>query len=434
MMEKKIFTQIRNEWRSNFFLALELLVVFVVLWYIVDWCCTTARVYFAPMGFDTEHCYNLTVNRLTPNSALYDPNLTIEDDMDALLEIAERLRHRPGVEAVAISQNCIPYGDGSNGIEVFVDTVSVHIMRRLAQSDYLRLFRIQGVAVQDADGRTVHTTSSDSLAAVLKPGTMILSRNAVAKYESLGMPDATALLGRQLPLWNPDSDNRLRVTGIAEPTRWNHFETADQWGGPFIATDFPREVMMEFENTAYLQLSLRVSPEADHGFMDALMADADRLYRVGNTYLLDIQPFSQLRYVNELENVNEVKTQLCILGFLLLNIFLGVIGTFWFRTQHRRKEVALRMAMGSTRRGIFLRLIAEGLLLLTLAAVPAAIIAMNIGVAELVDVTQLPFDASRFFLALVLSWLLMAVMIVVGVWYPARRAMKIQPAEALHDE
>ena len=164
------------------------------------------------------------------------------------------------------------------------------------------------------------------------------------------------------------------------------------------------------------------------------MADADRLYRVGNTYLLDIQPFSQLRYVNELENVNEVKTQLCILGFLLLNIFLGVIGTFWFRTQHRRKEVALRMAMGSTRRGIFVRLIAEGLLLLTLAAVPAAIIALNIGVAELVDVTQLPFDASRFFLALVLSWLLMAVMIVVGVWYPARRAMKIQPAEALHDE
>lgn len=188
MMEKKIFTQIRNEWRSNFFLALELLVVFVVLWYIVDWCCTTARVYFAPMGFDTEHCYNLTVNRLTPNSALYDPNLTIEDDMDALLEIAERLRHRPGVEAVAISQNCIPYGDGSNGIEVFVDTVSVHTMHRLAQSDYLRLFRIQGVAVQDADGRTVRTTSSDSLAAVLKPGTMILSRNAVAKYESLGMP------------------------------------------------------------------------------------------------------------------------------------------------------------------------------------------------------------------------------------------------------
>lgn len=99
-MMKKLFTQLRNEWRGNFFLALELLVVFVVLWYIVDWCCVTARVYFAPMGFDTRHCYCLMVNRLTPNSALYTPGRTVGDDMDDLLEIAERLRHRPGVEAV----------------------------------------------------------------------------------------------------------------------------------------------------------------------------------------------------------------------------------------------------------------------------------------------------------------------------------------------
>lgn len=433
-MMKKLFTQIRNEWRSNFFLALELLVVFVVLWYIVDWCCTTARVYFAPMGFDTEHCYNLTMNRLTPNSALYEEGHTAEDDMDALLEIAERLRHRPGVEAVAISQNSVPYNNGSNGIETFVDTVSVYAMLRLVQPDFMRLFRIRGVAVQDAGGKTVQTASPDSLAAVLGPGTMILSRNVTAKYEELNMSDATPLLGRQLPLWEQDSDSRLRVAGIAEPMRWNHFTTADQWGGPFLATDFPREAMVQYENPAYLQLSLRVTPEADHGFVDELMADADRLYRVGNVYILDVQPFTQLRYISELEDVNEVRTQLCILGFLLLNIFLGVIGTFWFRTQHRRQEVALRMAMGSTRRGIFLRLITEGLLLLTLAAVPATVIALNIGVAELVDVSRLPFDTLRFVLALVLSWLLMVLMIVVGVWYPARRAMKVQPAEALHDE
>ena len=433
-MMKKLFTQIRNEWRSNFFLALELLVVFVVLWYIVDWCCVTARVYFAPMGFDTRHCYCLMVNRLTPNSALYEADHTAADDMDALLEIAERLRHRPGVEAVAISQNSIPYGDGSNGFTVCVDTVPVHAMRRWAQPDFLRLFRIQGVAVQGADGRTVWTKSPDSLAAVLTPETMILSRNVTAKYKELRMPDAISLLGRQLPLWKPDNDYRMRVAGIAEPMRWSHFEPSDWWGGPFIATDLPREVMVEFENPAYLQLSVRVTPDADHGFVEALMADADRLYRVGNVFILDVLSFDQLQYIEELENVNEVRTQLCILGFLLLNIFLGVVGTFWFRTQHRRQEVALRMAMGSTRRGVFVRLVVEGLLLLTLAALPAALVALNLGMAELVDVEKLPFDVPRFLLTLLLSWLLMALMIVVGVWYPARRAMQIQPAEALHDE
>ena len=29
---------------------------------------------------------------------------------------------------------------------------------------------------------------------------------------------------------------------------------------------------------------------------------------------------------------------------------------------------------------------------------------------------------------------LMALMIVVGIWYPAYKAMQLQPAEALHDE
>ena len=37
-------------------------------------------------------------------------------------------------------------------------------------------------------------------------------------------------------------------------------------------------------------------------------------------------------------------------------------------------------------------------------------------------------------MTVLVSWLLMALMIVLGIWYPARRAMLVQPAEALHDE
>ena len=82
---KNLLTQIKNEWRSNLFLLVELLLVFAVLWYIVDWVTVTARVYRAPMGFDTEHCYNLSFSTLTSKSALYNPELTVEDNIDALL-------------------------------------------------------------------------------------------------------------------------------------------------------------------------------------------------------------------------------------------------------------------------------------------------------------------------------------------------------------
>lgn len=36
-MFKKLFTQIKNEWRSNLWLALEMLIVSVVLWFVVDY-------------------------------------------------------------------------------------------------------------------------------------------------------------------------------------------------------------------------------------------------------------------------------------------------------------------------------------------------------------------------------------------------------------
>ena len=216
--------------------------------------------------------------------------------------------------------------------------------------------------------------------------------------------------------------------------RWSHFQTSAQWGGAFAALPLDVKRLRSFGDPRYVTVSLRVSEDADKGFAEKLMDDADRLYQVGNLYLLDITPFDHLREICELEDMNEWKTQLCVLGFLLLNIFLGVIGTFWFRTQQRRKEIALRLAMGSPRRGIFSYLMYEGILLLTLAVIPATVIAFNIGYAELVDVGRMPFDTGRFLSALVVTWMLMALMIVAGIWYPAYGAMRVHPAKALHDE
>ena len=435
-----LLRQIRNEWRANLWLGVELLVVFAVLWYLVDWGYVTLRTWLQPMGFDTEHCYNLSFNRLTPQADSYRADDDMEADMKNLLEIVERLRHRPGVEYVAVSQNSIPYNDGSNGFTLGVDSTNVTVMQRWVQPDFFPLFRLQGVAVQTADGRTVQTTRPDSLATAMhrRDNHVILSRNFVSssRTPALDYPDALPLLGRDYPYGGTAGTYHYHVAGICEPMRWSHFSTTEQWGGPLAAVELRDADVCNLGNPLYVQVSLRLSPKADTGaqFVEGLMADADRLYSLGNVFLLDVQPFTALQETMEMDDMNEARTQLCVVGFLLLNIFLGVIGTFWFRTQHRRLEIALRMSFGSTRRGVFRRLIAEGLLLLTLAAVPAVVIAFNVGMAELVDVERMSFGGGRFVVAVLVSWLLMALMIVLGIWHPARRAMRVQPAEALHDE
>lgn len=437
MNMKSLLSQIRNEWRANLFLLVELLLVFAVLWYVVDWVAVTARVYRAPMGFDTEHCYNLSFNLLTPQSALYNSELTAEDDIDAFLEIADRLRHRPGVESVTVSQNCFPYNEGSNSMRIYVqDTVGVTAWQIWSDPEYYRVFRysaVDGIGAEKENGRNEDVYTS--LVAGITDRSIVISSNVTDRYPELAMEDARPLLGHEVPLLYPDAERRFRIAAVGRPVRSNHFTTANQWGGAYIGVILNRDALVnELGSPRYVQISLRLHPEADHDFPEALMQDADHLYRVGNVYLLDVQSFDHLRRVNELEDVNEVRTNICILAFLLLNIFLGVIGTFWFRTQQRRREVALRMAMGSSRRSIFIRLMSEGILLLTVAAIPAAVIAANVGIAELVDVSKMPFTTGRFLLAALLAWLLMALMIIAGIWYPARKAMKLQPAEALHDE
>lgn len=435
-----LLKQIRNEWRSNLWLGVELLVVFCVLWYLTDFGYVVLRTWLQPMGFDTEHCYELTFNRLTPQADGYRAEDDAQADMENLLTIVERLRHREGVEYAAVSQNSIPYNDGSNGFTLGVDSTNVTVMQRWVQPDFFPLFRLQGVAVQTADGRTVRTTSPDSLAEAMhrSDNHVILSRNFVSSTRTpdLGYDDALPLLGKDYPHGGYTGTYHYHVAGICQPMRWSHFSTTEQWGGPLAAIELLDTDLFNLGNPLYVQVSLRLNPEADTGeaFMDGLLADADRLYTLGNVFLLDVRPFSDLQATMEMDDMNTVRTQLCIMGFLLLNIFLGVIGTFWFRTMHRRSEIALRMSFGSTRRGIFRRLLTEGLLMLTVAAVPAMVIAFNVGMAELVDVERMPFTGGRFVVAIAASWVLMALMMVVGIWYPASRAMKIQPAEALHDE
>lgn len=127
--------------------------------------------------------------------------------------------------------------------------------------------------------------------------------------------------------------------------------------------------------------------------------------------------------------------------FLLVNVFLGLIGTFWFRTRRRRNEIALRLAMGSTKKQIFCLLMGEGLLLLTLVTLPAMIVCYNVGIAEftmghteLITTWPVKWSFLRFLLGSLGAWLLIALMVVIGIWFPARQAIKIQPAEALHEE
>ena len=423
-MIKNLLKQIRNERRSNTFLWVELFVVFVVLWYIVDLVYVTLSIYNLPMGFDIENTYVMRLNRMTSKASAYQPDRTMKQDVADFYEIVNRLSHRPDVEAVSISQNSMPYNDGSNGFSFYLDTVAVYGLKRWVTPEFFRVFRYQNI-----DG-----SGSESLAKALTNTNMVVPVN-IADYYPEAPWHGKELLGRRVPIWRnkPDAQH-LTIGALTEPVRYDHFSAPNNYGCRYAAVFISDEVVESMGEVFYVEVCLRVREGQNEGFIDRLMDEADRQYQVGNLYIQDIAPISDSREACEMDSMNELRTQFCIMFFLLLNIFLGIIGTFWFRPQHRRSEIALRMALGSSRSGICGRLMGEGILLLLISTIPALIVTLNLGYAEVVEVGQMPFTTGRFLITSFGTFALIALMILVGIWYPARRAMDIQPAEALHEE
>lgn len=182
------------------------------------------------------------------------------------------------------------------------------------------------------------------------------------------------------------------------------------------------------------QIVIKVKPGTGEKFKNNIEDNIARLYAVGNTYAIDIKSMNDIRddiQRNDYQKILESVT--CIL-FLITSIFLGLLGTFWFRTCQRTGEIAIRKVNGATDTDIFRRLISEGLLLLV-ASIPFVIILdILIVKLELTVITSISDSIYNYIITFVITYIMLAAMIILGIFFPAKKAMGINPAEALKDE
>ena len=412
-MTKKLLTQIKNEWLSNLWLALELLVVSVVMWYVVDYLYTRAATYLEPRGFNIEHCYLIELGELTPKSPDYTPDKSRDDTHADIAELVERLRRRPEVEAVSLSQNSYPYNGSNSSGEVRYDTLQSPgwTIRRMVTPDFVRVFRYQGTR-----GET-----PEQLAEMLERGEFLASDNLYRKYDR----KLTEFVGKRFQLFGYTT-KPYQLGAALQNVRYHDYDQARS-SYCFLAKQSFYYVGLE--------LCVRVREGQDNNFITKLKEDSESQFRIGNLFISEIRSFHDIRRNFQQAWTNDIRNYVMGMGFLLLNIFLGLLGTFWFRTQQRRSEIALHKAHGATDGAIFRRLLSEGLLLLAVVTPIALVIDWNLAHLELNswrNGTTLEWD--RLLLCAGISFVLMALMIAIGIGIPARKAMKVQPAEALHDE
>lgn len=418
MMIKHLLKQIWTQRAVNAWLWLELVVVAVCLAYVTDYLYVTAKkIYYSPLGADVEHVYRVDLAMVAPESKEYLPTENDSTRTERLFDVLARLRAYPGVECVSVSDGSHIYNQRSMNGSRGIDTTWVHAHIYRVTPEFFRVFRIT-----DKQGQI-----SPLVSAATQKNVWIASVEAERQFAQSGV----VAQGSGIKNWGEEEPHHT-VAAICENVRFDEFTPVY----PVYYECYSEAEMLDSRGVR-AEFCVRVSADADGpDFAARFRKDLKKQVRLGNIHLLELTSFSNIRdnYYRSGGQINDVKTRIAALCFLLVNILLGVVGTFWIRTQQRRSEIGLRLALGSSRTGIRSLLITEGLLLLALAAIPALIISCNVGLAGLLGMEDVEFTAERFIVAEGMALILMALMIVAGIYLPARQAMKIQPAEALREE
>lgn len=415
-----ILHQIWNQRRSNGWLFAELLIVFILMWYCVDVLYGFTHAERQPKGYDLENVYKVNISYNPTQLVLCDSEDSLQQFwFKPLEEVCRRIKQHPAVESAAMwlgtdtyTRGCVYHG---------YTTDSVHVVEANIRYVSPEYFTVMRIPVEQ--GSEIFASAEWNPTASPQPA--VVTRDLA---DSL-FHTTTEAVGREfMDYYN--NGFRYRVSAVCALQKTDDYARYT----PYILTPFPRW-FYESQYTPFI--SIRIRPEADtDDFAARFIQDMTPQLRVAPFYLFDIRSYKEQKIERDAAEgiTSYIRSARLIVVFFIFNVFIGLMGTFWFRTRHRRGEIALRMAMGSSRKMIRRQLLGEGLLLLVVAAIPALVICANMVLADVTFTESTDAGWGRFAMCVLVVFVLMALMVIVGIWYPASRAMKVQPAEALHDE
>ena len=413
-MIKHLLKIIWNQRRRNGWIAAEILLVFVVLWYIIDSLMAVGKVFFAPMGWDIDHVYWISMGVEEVDRNEMDSTYRYVTSGRSMLTAIDRIKTCPGVEAVGVGFMSMPYvGENSYRNVGVSDSVNI---------EYVKLERVTP-GFMEVFGFRPMEGERKSWEEMLSGNQVILSGRLFEEFKEKGGKREQGIFF---------GDDMCVIGGVTASFRADRFQQGASW----LFRRLTDEEIAEDDTDFHVKIAVRVNPSADHDFPEFFVKQMEKQLSIDRLYLLDVIPYSDLRYSMELRNgvKSELQNQIAVMGFLLFNIFLGIIGTFWFRTEQRKGEMGLRIALGSTRFSLKGIMIAEGVLLLTLIAIPALLICFNLHVSELTKGAYMDYTIARFAAGFLITYLVMAVMIILGIGYPAHQMARLEPADALRYE
>lgn len=431
-MWKLILKNLWSRRRRNGWLLAELILVAILSWYIFDPVMVVTYERHLPLGYDADRLCMVSVGMLPQEAPGYEPQAADSASlMQTYLNLVDRTRQHPDVEQATPVLSFVYPGAMGNGTSSFIaegDSVAhtALFIEFLPHTHFFETYGFQSgkgsmsaAQLSDLDNGDYYIMTEDLLEGMFRTHiyrnqrcwkvngtdtcyTAVKGTVKSCKYLSNKRPVPIVFM----PLQNPDIrsslDNMRIVVRLKEGVRMERF-------------------LHDFRSWMLRQL------------------------RIGNLYARELQSYDEINAAREFSDSTVLyRRSLSIALFFLVNLCLGVIGTFWMQTRTRREEVGVMLSYGATPHRIRLLLLGEGTALTTLATFIGCFIylqyafseGLNTGSSLMEAVTPSWVDnfGLHFFFVSLMVYVILLLVVWIGIYIPARRISSISPTEALRDE
>ena len=436
---KHIFKSMMAQRRRNIWLFLEMIIVSVVTWVVIDPVMVLLSIGSWPHGYDQDRLVYMEVGLIKPSSSRYSEEAADSAKMkDAFNVILNRIKSIPDVESVTpISTGMRLDGGWSSQVSMSYtneegDTLRVNpfVYSVPVNMDYFTTYGIKA-----ADG----SPSAAELSNISMAPTDIIITESLA-VEMFG--DGGSYIGRTTAEKFEGMPDGRRVVGVVEDVRpWQSkgVSRVMWYGNNYNIND-------GIENTAVaVRISDATSPSqwiADHG--DNVRADS----YVGNLYIKYVSTYADAARSTwqERSAKSEKRLKIVLLIFFLVNLSLGVVGTFYLQTRQRSRDAGIMKSFGATCGNIFRNLTLESMLITFAGWLIGCLLYLNYafkeGLSAGIDwnMDYLPKESwivdfwTHYAIVSLTVLVILLIIVFFGVSMPARRISRIDPVTALREK
>ncbi len=104
-MIRQIFKIIWSERKINIWILFELVLVFCILWFCVDYIYFFTKRYLEPTGYNVEHVYNINMGIKEEGHVLINNGTDAQKDslVNIVWTIVDRIKKYPDIEYISLS-------------------------------------------------------------------------------------------------------------------------------------------------------------------------------------------------------------------------------------------------------------------------------------------------------------------------------------------